>query len=267
MAIVIDGKKVMKTKGNIKIVPSEAPVFRDEKEIYVFPHSVSRKKRNEVYRIMTNQKNIFKEIGKYVAGTVAGVMALTGVATSAYGNLSISDLKAVEDYAIQHGQKGSLTLNGVNQGPLYVLRNGDYSIQVNEQFIMITKNGDKSYVLYDGQRDGDLDALIVANGRLNKGEAGDLEMNAMFGSNPNTSKIEMDLAGISKQASNSPVNTRKELFYNKNKTVTYNDFEAEASGTFPKDNPTALEMKKFGEGAYERFISKLKDIFGLSQGQ
>jgi hypothetical protein len=67
MAIVIDGKKVMKTKGNIKIIPSEAPVFRDKKEIYVFPHSVSRKKRNEVFRIMTGTDSRIERIAKTIS--------------------------------------------------------------------------------------------------------------------------------------------------------------------------------------------------------
>ncbi len=206
------------------------------------------------------------KIGKYIVGATAGAMALAGVATSAYGNPSASDLRALEEYTKANGAKATLTINGVDQGPTYVLKSGDYRIEVSQYHIMITKDGEKSYVLYDRGRDRSLDSLIMVPGRLGS-ERGLLEMEAMFEANPKDAKLEMDLASTMKQASNSPANSRRELFYNKDGSVTYNDFKAEVSDTLPADNSTALEMKKFGEGAYEKFISKLKDILGLNKGQ
>lgn len=56
METVIDGKRIIKTEDNIKIIPCEAPrgaIFRDRAEIYVFPHPVSVEERNKVYGIIT----------------------------------------------------------------------------------------------------------------------------------------------------------------------------------------------------------------------
>lgn len=66
---IVDGKKIIKTEGNIKIVPLEAPkdsIFRDEKEIYVFPHKVNTEERDRVFRIMTDSK--IEKIARAISG-------------------------------------------------------------------------------------------------------------------------------------------------------------------------------------------------------
>jgi hypothetical protein len=66
---IVDGKKVIKTSDNIKIVPLKEPkdsLFRDEKEIYVFPHAVSIEERNRVFIIMTDSK--IEKIARAISG-------------------------------------------------------------------------------------------------------------------------------------------------------------------------------------------------------
>jgi len=85
METVIDGKKIKTIPGNIEITPSEAPrdsLLQDKCISYVFPHSVSRKKRNEVYRIMTGTDSKIGRIAKAISGIFTFPEGLDGLNAS-----------------------------------------------------------------------------------------------------------------------------------------------------------------------------------------
>ncbi len=176
-----------------------------------------------------------------------------------------SGLKSLEDYATKHGMSGTVTLNHngvVTKDKVYRLEKDGYTFEFSDKYVMIEKDGDRSYILYDAGNDGNLDSLIMAPGSLNPAEMSELELSAMFKPTDDETQFDMDMQGFT--GKNGPKEKRSEIFYNKDGTVTYNNYEGKVNSNLQGSDPTAQQMKTFGKEAYSKFVGKLRDIFGVN---
>lgn len=209
------------------------------------------------------KKNSIQKIGKLLALTGA----LAGGAR-AFANPSVSDLMTLEDYAKKHGVAYDYRENGVDKGPLYVLKKGDYSLEVNRDFMTLINESDKgTYILSDTGKDGLAEAVISAEGKITEVQKGMLEMNARMGADIDSLDLNVETVGLEKVMDKNGMqkgyNERKETYVadNGKGDVLFGDFESEQDSVITGYKAANLRQSigKF----YESFVNAFKKNFGL----